>query len=231
MAIKTIPKNKAPNSGSTALNAQDFQQYSQQKTVTLEDILSEFKKLKLPQKTTNAFTIAYGIAEKVHKTQKRDTGDPYITHPLKVSLNLLRFGFTDSVLLSAAVLHDVLEEGPRNGYPVKNLESEILNKLKPVLGNKAEVVLENVKRLSNNYYSYGEGINAEVLPVKLCDILHNSSSLQELISQNPKKVKKGITKYSLFLERFKELAFQDPKTKAICDQIFIELEKAKNISP
>lgn len=51
------------------------------------------------------------IAEEAHKKQRRYNGDPYIIHPLRVSLILaeeLKIGDLD--ILTVALLHDVVED-------------------------------------------------------------------------------------------------------------------------
>lgn len=48
---------------------------------------------------------AYLVAEKLHSTQMRKSGDPYITHPLAVTTILADIGMTEPTLV-AALLHD-----------------------------------------------------------------------------------------------------------------------------
>lgn len=51
------------------------------------------------------------FAEDAHQEQKRDEGDPYIIHPIRVTRNLIEgMGVTDPDLICAALLHDVLED-------------------------------------------------------------------------------------------------------------------------
>lgn len=53
------------------------------------------------------------IAAQAHCTagqRRKYTNEPYLTHPLEVVSILLSQGIDDEVLLSAAVLHDVLED-------------------------------------------------------------------------------------------------------------------------
>jgi guanosine-3',5'-bis(diphosphate) 3'-pyrophosphohydrolase len=56
---------------------------------------------------------AAATARKAHAGQLRDGGQPYVVHPLRVALCLLReVGVSDVDLLCAALLHDVLEDRP-----------------------------------------------------------------------------------------------------------------------
>jgi (p)ppGpp synthase/HD superfamily hydrolase len=56
---------------------------------------------------------AYELAESVHASQMRDEGTPYILHPLRVAIALVdELGVTSPTLISAALLHDVIEDSP-----------------------------------------------------------------------------------------------------------------------
>lgn len=60
-------------------------------------------------------TSAATMASYLHRDQTRMVrGDlprvPYIEHPLRVALRLVRWGVTDAELIAAALLHDVLED-------------------------------------------------------------------------------------------------------------------------
>ena len=54
---------------------------------------------------------AYLIAEQMHGTQMRKSGDRYITHPLAVTTILADIGMTEPTLV-AALLHDTVEDTP-----------------------------------------------------------------------------------------------------------------------
>ena len=52
---------------------------------------------------------ALDFATEKHKDQKRETGEPYIIHPIAVATILLQYGL-DARAISAALLHDVVED-------------------------------------------------------------------------------------------------------------------------
>src|ERR1043165_4576292 len=52
---------------------------------------------------------AYQFSEAAHNGQFRASGDPYISHPLAVA-NILAQLHLDSQALTAALLHDVMED-------------------------------------------------------------------------------------------------------------------------
>ncbi|QCB52011.1 HD domain-containing protein [Rhodococcus sp. PAMC28707] len=59
---------------------------------------------------------AMGLASQAHRDQIRPgengTAEPYITHPLRNTLRLIRFNCRDEEVLAAAVLHDTVEDQP-----------------------------------------------------------------------------------------------------------------------
>jgi len=120
------------------------------------------------KKLIKAFTFA---AER-HKYQLRKgvSKTPYINHPVKVAEILAQCGETDTVILVAALLHDVIEDTTNNDLEVKGL-SEIL------LKEFGEEVLLTVLEVSDN----------KTLPVderKRLQIIHTPN-----LSERAKKLK------------------------------------------
>ena len=69
------------------------------------------KKVKNYNKFLNPETLskAYEFALNAHKDQKRDSGDPYLTHPVAVA-NILTELKLDSATIATGLLHDTLED-------------------------------------------------------------------------------------------------------------------------
>src|SRR6056297_285364 len=59
----------------------------------------------------------------LHRFQRRKGSDriPYINHPVKVAMLLAQCGYSDTVLLQAAVLHDVVED---TDYTLEQMASD-----------------------------------------------------------------------------------------------------------
>jgi GTP pyrophosphokinase len=116
---------------------------------------------------------AYITAEKMHGTQMRKSGDPYITHPLAVTTILADMGMTEPTLV-AALLHDTVEDTPYT-----------LDELRLDFGDEVARLVDGVTKLDK--VKYGETAQAEtirkmivamsrdirVLVIKLADRLHN----------------------------------------------------------
>jgi len=121
---------------------------------------------------------AYTTAERLHNTQMRKSGDPYITHPLAVATILAEIGMTEPTLV-AALLHDTVEDTP---YTLEQLRREF--------GDEVALLVDGVTKLDK--VKYGDSARAEtirkmivamsrdirVLVIKLADRLHNMRTLR-----------------------------------------------------
>ena len=121
--------------------------------------------------------LAKEFASKKHQGQKRKTGEDYITHPIAVAEILFKYKKSLHIdrLMAAAYLHDVLEDTDTTyyelisvfGYDVASIVKELTNNenMKKALG-KATYLSYKLKEMSS-----------WALTIKLCDRLHNVSSL------------------------------------------------------
>ena len=117
---------------------------------------------------------AYAVADKAHDGQKRQSGEPYITHPLAVAQILAELGLGPKAI-AAALLHDTVED---TGYPLDELAADF--------GDEVAMLVDGVTKLDK--VKYGESAQAEtvrkmivamsrdirVLLIKLADRLHNA---------------------------------------------------------
>jgi (p)ppGpp synthase/HD superfamily hydrolase len=120
------------------------------------------------------------LAAAVHRGALRDEGTPYIRHPLRVALILVEeLGIVDTVLVCAALLHDVIEESEDIDYAsLSETFGEEVAQL--VLCLTDEFKASDVPRAASKK-RYLERIAREsdrCLIVKLCDRLDNLRSLK-----------------------------------------------------
>lgn len=117
---------------------------------------------------------AYAVADRAHAGQSRQSGEPYITHPLAVAQILADLGLGPKAI-AAALLHDTVED---TGYGLDTLTAEF--------GDEVAMLVDGVTKLDK--VKYGESAQAEtvrkmivamskdirVLLIKLADRLHNA---------------------------------------------------------
>ncbi len=119
------------------------------------------------------------FAERMHADQKRDSGEPYIIHPIAVANILLDLGL-DYCTVAAALLHDCIEDTPATDADVRTqFGSEIadlvmgVTKLdKITFKSKEEEQAENFRRM---FFAMAKDIR--VILIKLADRLHNMRTI------------------------------------------------------
>ncbi|CAI9410418.1 Bifunctional (p)ppGpp synthase/hydrolase RelA [Nocardioides sp. T2.26MG-1] len=131
---------------------------------------------------------AYETAERMHGTQTRKSGDPYITHPLAVTTILADIGMTEPTL-AAALLHDTVEDTP---YTLEQVRQDF--------GDEIAQLVDGVTKLDK--VKYGDSAQAEtirkmivamsrdirVLVIKLADRLHNMRTLRYVKQETQERV-------------------------------------------
>ncbi len=122
---------------------------------------------------------AYRFSEEAHKGQTRQSGDPYISHPLAVA-EILAGWHLDGQALVAALLHDVMEDtsvtkaeiSDTFGKPVAELVDG-LSKLDKIEFQSAEdAQAENFRKML-----LAMARDVRVILIKLADRLHNMRTL------------------------------------------------------
>ena len=160
--------------------------------ITIEDILNELIKHKIPYYKLQEVIKAYDLAAEIHKGQYRQSGEAYIVHPLTVAMNLLDMEIYDPDTISAALLHDTIEDA--KGEFSKFSKEDIATLINPTV---AELV-DGVTKISRMEFSTKEEQNlantrkiingltkdVRIILIKLADRLHNMRTLE---FKSPKK--------------------------------------------
>ena len=182
---------------------------------------------------------AYEYAAEKHEGQFRESGEPYITHPLAVAAILVDLGM-DTDAICAALLHDVVEDTDATfddvkkkfGADVANLVDGVTKLDKIKLASKEEQQAENIRKI---FLSMAKDIR--VIIIKLADRLHNMRTLG--FRSGVKRRDVSLETMSIFVplanrlgirqlkEELEDISFSylDPFAYAEIDQL---LEKSKN---
>ncbi|MFF3546284.1 RelA/SpoT family protein [Streptomyces platensis] len=130
-----------------------------------------------PDADLDTLTRAYLLAESSHRGQLRKSGEPYITHPLAVTLILAELG-AETTTLTASLLHDTVED------------TEVtLDQVRELFGAEVCYLVDGVTKLEKVDYGaaaepetfrkmlVATGNDVRVMSIKLADRLHNMRTL------------------------------------------------------
>src|SRR5437868_3554181 len=152
--------------------------------------LEEKVRARRPNEDLSALDAAYRFAAQAHKGQTRESGEPYISHPLAIA-HLLADMQMDLVTLETGLLHDVLEDTTAK-----------LDEIKESFGDDVARCVDGVTKLSKISLANREDRQAEslrkmllamtadirVIIVKLADRLHNMRTISALPSERQEAI-------------------------------------------
>lgn len=150
---------------------------------------------------------ALNYARMKHATQTRESGEPYIIHPIAVAEILLDYGL-DPDMICGALLHDVLED----------TETKI-GELKSSFGNEVAELVNGVSRVKTLRYKSSANENSEslrkmfvamakdirVIMIKLADRLNNMRTLGNMSGEH--KVRKSLDTRDVYIPIAERLGF------------------------
>ncbi len=186
--------------------------------------ITEMVKSYSPSANTDMIYVAYRLAKAAHSHQFRRSGAPYIEHPVQIAYIAAQLSL-DATAISAALLHDVVEDTPYTYDDIKTLfgetVAELVNgvtKLRQIkYTTREEAQVENLRKM---FFAMSKDIR--VIVIKLIDRLHNMRTLnfmppqkQLLISKEtldvyaPLAHRLGMSKIKIELEDL-ALKYLDP---------------------
>lgn len=149
-------------------------------SLSINDLLLQISEYNSNKEEIKLIKKAYSYAEELHKGQKRQSGEDYISHPLNVAYILAEM-HADRDTICAALLHDTLEDTKITKDDIKiNFNEDIAN------------LVEGVTKLSRMNFSSKQAQNmantrkiitsikndVRIIIIKLADRLHNMRTLQ-----------------------------------------------------
>jgi guanosine-3',5'-bis(diphosphate) 3'-pyrophosphohydrolase len=167
---RTAPVRTAPKGSPAAANA------AAASFASLTDTLDYLSPLDLEQ-----VRLAYRFADEAHLGQLRNSGEPYITHPIAVALQCAEWKL-DAQALMAALLHDALEDCgitkieliERFGSPVAELVDGLTKLDKLQFNTREENQAESFRKML-----LAMARDVRVILIKLADRTHNMRTLSD----------------------------------------------------
>ena len=138
---------------------------------------------------SDALSKAYTFALDAHKNQKRDSGDPYLIHPVAVA-DILTDLKLDSATIATGLLHDTIEDTKITYETVKKEFGKEVADLVEGVSKISELegkVIENSKAENIRKLILATSKDIRVLLVKLADRLHNMRTLNSISDENRRK--------------------------------------------
>jgi len=146
--------------------------------ITINDLLNVVREYN-PSELDNIIR-AYNYADIMHKGQIRQSGEPYIIHPLNVAYILAEM-HADGNTICAALLHDTLEDTEATkediaelfNKDVSNLVDGVTKISKMNFSSKIEHNYANTRKIITSIMN-----DVRIIIIKLADRLHNMRTLQ-----------------------------------------------------
>ena len=161
-------------------------------------MLSNYNKKKLDELLINAKTSlssrkvneklisnAFRFALDAHKNDKRQSGEPFITHPYEVALILAKEIPIDDITIAAALLHDVIED---TEFTIKDIQEEFGKEVAEIVDGATQIegIVENYELKQIESYKkmlLSMTLDLRVMLIKFADRLHNLRTLEFLSSK------------------------------------------------
>ncbi len=170
---------------------------------TFEALVARVKEYN-PKMDFDKLTRAYELAKRAHEGQLRNTGEPYIIHPIAVAQILADLEL-DCDSLVGALLHDVVED---TDYTIADVTREF--------GDSVGIIVDGVTKLSKIQYTTKEEQQIEnlrkmflamakdvrVILIKLADRLHNMRTLKYMSEDKQReKARETLEVYAALAHR------------------------------
>ena len=157
---------------------------------------------------------AYAFASKMHLKQKRESGEPYIIHPINVAETLIDYHM-DSTSIIAALLHDTVEDTSTSLEEIRNSFGEDVAKLVDGVTKLTRIEWNSDKsKQAGNFQKLVLAMSQDirVLLIKLADRLHNMRTITSVHSES-KRIRIAKETMEIYVQLAERLGLHALKTE------------------
>ena len=160
-----------------------------EQTLTVDELIKQVKGY-TPSAETELIREAYDFSSKAHEGQKRESGEPYLHHPIRVA-EIITHLKLDVPSIAAGLLHDTMED---TGLSMADLEKRFGKEIAHLVDGVTKIGKIEFKTLeekqAENFrkmiLSMSEDIR--VILIKLADRLHNMRTLEHLPEHKQRRI-------------------------------------------
>jgi GTP pyrophosphokinase len=164
---------------------------SQKPEVNFEQCMENIKTYIKNPDSLRLIEDAYAYASEKHKTQKRKSGQPYITHCIQVA-NTLALIHCGPKTIAAGLLHDTIEDCPDVTFDeIKNRFSEEVAEMVDAVTKVGKIKFQDEEdyQASNHRKLFiAMAKDVRVIYIKLADRLHNMRTLEYMRLDKQKRI-------------------------------------------
>lgn len=164
---------------------------SQKPEVNFEQCMENIKTYIKNPDSLRLIEDAYAYASEKHKTQKRKSGQPYITHCIQVA-NTLALIHCGPKTIAAGLLHDTIEDCPDVTFDeIKNCFSEEVAEMVDAVTKVGKIKFQDEEdyQASNHRKLFiAMAKDVRVIYIKLADRLHNMRTLEYMRPDKQKRI-------------------------------------------
>lgn len=149
------------------------------------------------RKHTEVITKAFQLARSAHDGAKRKSGEPYILHPIAVASIVCNEIGLGSTSISAALLHDVVEDTDYTVVDIRDMFGESVARIVDGLTKLSGEILADVMAGKENASKQLENIrhllltanrDIRIILIKIADRLHNMRTLDSMPETKQAKI-------------------------------------------
>ncbi|HET9653089.1 MAG TPA: HD domain-containing protein, partial [Usitatibacter sp.] len=144
----------------------------------------------LRSKDVDQIEEAYQVARAAHAGQYRQSGEPYITHPLAVA-KILAEWHLDPQALMAALLHDVVEDTPTTKAEIAKKFGKQVAELVDGVSKIDRIEVQTLQQAQAEYFRkmlLAMARDVRVILIKLADRLHNMRTLDAVPPEKQERI-------------------------------------------